>query len=85
MTGTTIVFTIGSDTFETGYTTDSVADVVEALGKSQFVRCDSSIGEVYVNPYNIQYVKAGREGPRRNTAAASGNADHQRLVGGQSL
>jgi hypothetical protein len=55
------------------------------LRANAWVRCDSSLGEVYVNPLNVLYVAVGKRRLRRTTSSAAGNQDHQRLVGGQSL
>jgi hypothetical protein len=82
--GTTIVFDVGDSTTEFGYTEAVVDDIVELLDATKWVHCEASIGEVWVNPQNVYYVAPGRS-KGRMTAAASGNSDHQRLVGGQSL
>ncbi len=84
-TGTTIIFSVDDNTYESGYTKKDVGEVIDALKAGEWVSFDSSFGEVFVNPLNVQYVQPGRRAPRRTTASPSGNVDHQRLVGGQGL
>jgi hypothetical protein len=82
---TTLIIDCGNDTYIAAYAPGSVQDVVAALKSNDWVRCDSELGEIYANPLNVAYAQAGRREIRRTTAAAAGNSDQQRLVGGQSL